>query len=289
MSKRVSVASDLAYNVNAPSSFLFQIAVASTEHQTVESESISVEPFIPLEICQAGLLGNKIHRLSAQPGSITIRYRAEVILDQKITPEDALQETPHAALPGDVLPFINPSRYCESDRLLKLAWDEFGAMVPGHARVAHIVDWVHDHLDYLPGTTGPNTTACDVLVGRAGVCRDYAHVTIALLRALGVPARYVAGYAVDLQPPDFHGFCEAWLGDDWYLFDATKLAPVSGFVRIGAGRDAADVSFATFFGAADSFAPVVLAQLTNDQPAASSDGNTRHNDGDSKRHAVSSA
>lgn len=261
MSKRIQVSSDLAYNVTSTTSFLFQIAVAGTEHQTVETESITVEPFIPLETCQTGLLGNTIHRLSAQPGSITIRYRATVLLDPKVTAEETLTETPHAELPADVLPYLNPSRYCESDKLLKFAWDEFSPMQPGHARVAAIVDYVHDILDYIPGTTGPSTTACDVLVGRAGVCRDYAHVTIALLRALGVPARYVAGYAVDLQPPDFHGFCEAWLGDDWYLFDATKLAPVSGFVRIGAGRDAADVSFATFFGAANSFAPVVLAQL----------------------------
>ena len=192
-------------------------------------------------------------------GPVTIGYRATVALDQKTTPQDALPETPHAELPPDVLPFVYPSRYCESDRLLKYAHDLFGQVPAGHQRVAHIVDWVHDNLDYTPGSTGPSTTACDVLLGRAGVCRDYAHLVIALLRAIGVPARYVSGYAVDLQPPDFHGFCEAWLGDDWYLFDATRLAPISGFVRIGAGRDAADVSFATLFGAASSTPPRVSA------------------------------
>ena len=268
MKQRIEVASDLAYQINSPTSFLFQIAVAENAHQTIEDESITVEPSMPIEACRTGALGNRTHRLRAEPGQITLRYRATVVLDQKTTPSDTLEETPHSELPAEVLPYLNPSRYCESDKLLKFAFDLFGNITPGHQRVATIVDWVHDNLDYTPGSTGPSTTACDVLVARAGVCRDYAHVTIALLRALGVPARYVAGYAVDLDPPDFHGFCEAWLGDDWYLFDATKLAPVSGFVRIGAGRDAADVSFATLFGAAGSSPPVVSARSADDAGAS---------------------
>ena len=263
MSKRIEVASDLAYEVNAPTSFLFQIAVADNEHQTIESESLTVEPEMPIESCRIGPLGNRLHRLNVEGGQATIRYRATITLDQKSTPAGSLPETTHAKLPPEVLGYLNPSRYCESDRLLKLAWDEFGQMAPGHERVKRVIDWVTELLSYTPGSTGPSTTACDVLVGRAGVCRDYAHLAIALLRALGVPARYVAGYAVDLQPPDFHGFCEAWLGDDWYLFDATRLAPVGGFVRIGAGRDAADVSFATLFGAASSSPPQVSARLAD--------------------------
>ena len=263
MSKRIEVASDLAYTVNAPTSFLFQIAVADNEHQKIESESLTVEPEMPIESCRTGPLDNRLHRLSVEGGPVTVRYRATLTLDQKRTPSGSLQECSHSKLPAEVLGYLNPSRYCESDRLLKLAWDEFGQMQPGHERVTRVVDWVTDLLSYTPGSTGPSTTACDVLVGRAGVCRDYAHLSIALLRALGLPARYVAGYAVDLQPPDFHGFCEVWLDDDWYLFDATRLAPVGGFVRIGAGRDAADVSFATLFGAANSTPPVVSARLAD--------------------------
>jgi len=103
------------------------------------------------------------------------------------------------------------------------------------------------------------SSACDVLIQRAGVCRDFAHLSIAFCRAIGIPARYVAGYAPELQPPDFHGFFEAYLGGKWYLFDATKLAPVSGFVRIGTGRDAADASFATLVGQATMDSMVVSA------------------------------
>ncbi len=118
----------------------------------------------------------------------------------------------------------------------------------GHQRVQAICDWVHDFLDYTPGSTNSLTTASSVLLTRTGVCRDYAHLAISLCRGIGIPARYVSGYAVDLDPPDFHGFMEAFLDGKWFLFDPTKLAPLTGLVRIGTGRDAADVAFATITG-----------------------------------------
>ena len=126
--------------------------------------------------------------------------------------------------------------------------------------------WTYDELSYTPGSTGPTTTACDVLNQKQGVCRDFAHVAISLCRAMGIPARYVAGYSVKLYPPDFHGFFEAYLDRRWFLFDATRLAPVGGFVRIGTGRDAADVSFSTIRGSATSSELEVWAreQQSND-------------------------
>lgn len=117
------------------------------------------------------------------------------------------------------------------------------------------------HLTYSLGSTDASTTACDVLVGRNGVCRDFAHVCIAICRALGIPARYVSGYAVELNPPDFHGFFEAYLGDRWFLFDATRLAQANGLVRIGYGRDAADTPFATIVGRARLVNKVVTAEV----------------------------
>jgi transglutaminase-like putative cysteine protease len=258
--KTIDLGCDLSYQVNQPTSFLFQIAVAHNDHQPIRDETLTLEPHAEPEACRVGLMGNRTHRLLAQPGEFTLRYRAAVDLDQDTAAGDALDEVPHADLPPEVLPFLNPSRYCESDRLLKFAWDEFGQLPPGHHRVQAVTDWVHATLDYTPGSTGPTTTACDVLLQRAGVCRDYAHLAITLCRAMGIPARYVAGYAVDLQPPDFHGFFEAYLGDAWYLFDATKLAPVRGFVRIGAGRDAADLAFATLIGSSTLNAMSVWAK-----------------------------
>ena len=116
------------------------------------------------------------------------------------------------------------------------------------------------------------SSACDVLVQRAGVCRDFAHVALTLCRALSIPARYVSGYAVGLNPPDFHGFFEAYLGTRWYLFDATRMAPRDGLVRIGTGRDAADAAFATVIGAATLKDMTVSAQELTDEIAAQPTG-----------------
>jgi transglutaminase-like putative cysteine protease len=159
-----------------------------------------------------------------------------------------VDESNASEMPAEVLTYLNPSRYCESDLLARFAFEEFGEMARGFSRVQAICDWVWEHLDYTSGSTNSLTTASDVLLQRTGVCRDYAHLAITLCRGVDIPARYVAGYAVGLQPPDFHGFMEAFLGGKWYLFDPTRLAPVSGMVRIGVGRDAADVSFATLTG-----------------------------------------
>ncbi len=274
---RIEVASTLEYAVHARTAFLLRIGVADNAHQDILEESLETEPALTLERAARGPSGNRLVRLVAEAGPLTVRYRALVALTPEVRAPKRLDEGDFASLPVGVLVYLNPSRYCESDRLADLAWREFGQLSPGYSRVEAIVDWVHARLRYVPGSTGPSTTACDVLDTGEGVCRDYAHVTIALCRALGIPARYVAGYAVDLQPPDFHGFCEVRLGKGWYLFDATKLAPLSGLVRIGTGRDAADVSFATLVGSADSYAPQVSAVRVDasDATSGSQDGAIR--------------
>ena len=161
-------------------------------------------------------------------------------------------EIPFVELPGEVLGYLHPSRYCQSDLLGRFAQQTFGQLAPGFDRVTGICNWIWEHLSYVPGSTDGSSTAVDVIVGAAGVCRDYAHLGIGFCRALGTPARYVSGYAVDLEPPDFHGFFEAFLDGEWYLFDATRMAPLDGLVRIATGRDAADVAFAAIVGAASS-------------------------------------
>ncbi len=131
---------------------------------------------------------------------------------------------------------------------MRLTQYEFGDLKPGYSRVTAVCNWIHDNVTYLSLSTDPNTSAYDTATQRVGVCRDFAHLGIAFCRALNIPARFVSAYAYGLQPPDFHACFEAYLGDRWYLFDPTRLAPQTGIVRIGTGRDAADVSFATFFG-----------------------------------------
>ncbi len=246
----VKLHSELTYSIFSPTIILLQVAAMHTGRQFIKDELLTVNPSTPVDYLQTGPLGNRACRLSLQPGSTTIHYSATATLVPKESHDGELNELDYTTLPADVLPYLNPSRYCESDKLGKFAADTFGHMNRGYDRVSKITDWVYNSLSYTPGSTGPSTTACDVLLQRSGVCRDFAHVAIALCRSLGIPARYVSGYAVNLDPPDFHGFFEAFLGGDWILFDATKLAPVSGFVRIGAGRDAADVAFATLIGQA---------------------------------------
>lgn len=246
-----NVGCTLTYAVTAPTSFVFNVVSASTERQSIRDESLDLEPSsLRLEWCELGEAGYRSVRLRTEPCTLTLSYRATVELRPETDRPPQLKEVDHEALPAFVLPYLNPSRYCESDRLARFVSREFGALPAGYDRVDTICDWVNTHLEYVPGSTDASSSACDVLIQRAGVCRDYAHVTIALCRALGIPARYVSGFACGLQPPDFHGFLEVYLASRWYLFDPTRMAPVSGFVRIGVGRDAADASFANIVGQA---------------------------------------
>jgi len=247
---QILVGSSLNFDVHGPTTFLFQIAASRTLLQSVICEQFTIEPYTLYAECNVGSEGNRLHRISANVGQLSIQYRATVDLHQQFAAAAHLPEVDYAQLPAEVLPYLNPSRYCQSDLLARFAFEEFGFMDRGFSRVQAICDWVHDHLEYTPGSTGPTTTATDVLLQRTGVCRDFSHLGISLCRGLGIPARYVSGYAVNLQPPDFHGFFEAFLDGRWYLFDATRLAPIGGLIRIGTGRDAADVALSTRIGSA---------------------------------------
>ena len=164
--------------------------------------------------------------------------------------------------------YLYPSRYCQSDRLVKLAINEFGKLWQGHSRVQAIQDWVKRHVTFTSNTSNSNTSAVDTLIEQVGVCRDFAHLMIALCRAVNIPARFATGtdYGADpaLGPPDFHAYVEAYLGDRWYIFDPSGTAIPMGFVRLGTGRDAADVAVATIFGGVKSKAPLIRAAAVED-------------------------
>lgn len=246
----IDIACSLRYQVLAPTSFLFNIAAAPTTFQKIVSESCRSQPQVPLTFAELGDEGNRVLRLRLDPCELQVDYNARVELQPQVSDAGEVGEVPFQQLPQEVLQYLNPSRYCESDRLARLALREFSGFAPGHQRVQAICDWTYDHLEYLSGSTDARSSACDVLVQGAGVCRDFAHLSIALCRAICIPARYVSGYALSLEPPDFHGFFEAYLEGGWYLFDATRMASKQGLVRIGSGRDAADVSFANIIGSA---------------------------------------
>ena len=248
---RVSIDNELCYDVLQPSDFVFNIEAARNQYQLVIDESLAFDPPLPFEQFTDPLLGNRFVRIRANPGPLKVSYRATVGLDNTVSDPALIQESPIATLPMETIPFIFPSRYCQSDLLMRMAQREFGSLPPGYSRVEAICKWIRDHIQYQLGSTNPKTSAADVLVQRAGVCRDFAHLAIAFCRALNIPARFIASYAnFPDPPPDFHAMFEAFLGGRWYLFDPTELAPRNQVTRIGTGRDATDVAFATIFGTA---------------------------------------
>ncbi|MBD2579892.1 transglutaminase family protein [Oscillatoria sp. FACHB-1406] len=247
---RLEVSSKLSYNLPTECTFIFNISVVRNEHQIVLEEDLNFDPAIASEEYIAADTGTRYLRLIAPPGEFKISYRALVDVCYLEEDPNAIAEIPPGKLPLETMQYLWPSRYCQSDRLFRLAQEEFGHLLPGYSKVTAICNWIYDNVVYLSGSTDSQTSACDTLLERAGVCRDFAHLGIALCRAFNIPARFAAGYSYNLQPPDFHAYFEAYLGDRWYIFDPTRLAPRAGFVRIGTGRDAADASFATIFGPA---------------------------------------
>jgi transglutaminase-like putative cysteine protease len=242
--------SEIQYEVLMPTTFIFNIQVSKTSSQTVVEEKLDIDPSFPLEEFTSN--NGEVRFLRVQvnkPGPFNIRYEAIVDLQyQVIDRKHLLKTVPVSTLDAGVIPYLFPSRYCQSDKLQELVFKEFGKIDNTYARVSAITEWVHKNVTYKPGITNSSTSALDTLTERAGVCRDFAHLAIALCRALSIPARYFTGYAYNLNPPDFHACFEAYVGGEWMFFDPTKLVPVNGLVKIGNGRDAADAAVASIFG-----------------------------------------
>jgi transglutaminase-like putative cysteine protease len=248
--KSFSIDCELEYDVLEQTLFLFNIAVPPTPEQYVRCEAITPEPAGQFDEFRDATEASRFLRINVAPGRFSIRYLAAVDVE---TPsiDPSADRTPLAALPPDVIPYVLASRYCEAEALFALACGEFGKIAPGYAQVEAICRWIRGNIDYRVGISSSATTARDVLANRAGICRDFAHLGIAFCRALNIPARFVTGYTRYEEPPqDFHAVFEAYLGGRWQLFDPTELAPIDSIVRIGTGRDAADVAFATLFGTA---------------------------------------
>jgi transglutaminase-like putative cysteine protease len=224
------------------------------EHHTLY-ESRWCRPEVPLREFVDGF-GNFCWRLTTPGGPFTLRYDAMVATDCEPDPvHPGAPLVPVQDLPDETLVYTLPSRYVPSDLLLDQAWTLFGHTDPTWARVQAICDWIHEHVRYVSGASGPTTTALDVLSSRAGVCRDFALLAVAFCRALNIPARYTFGYLPDIavEPPDvpmdFHAWFEAYLGGRWHTFDARHNRPRIGRVIVGYGRDAADVALTTSYGA----------------------------------------
>ena len=252
----------LSYEIDPPGcDFIFSVHAAQTAHQFLVSESLGLSQNLPSVLYTDPVTHTRFLRLKAFAGPLTVRYDATVDLDHHTAQPAQLGEVAVANLPGAVLPYIYPSRYCQSDRLQRLAVKEFGQLTQGYSRVQAIRDWVLNRVTFLSNSSTGNTSAVDTLVEEVGVCRDFAHLMIALCRAVNIPARFVTGidYGSDpaLGPTDFHAYVEVYVGNRWYIFDPSGVAIPMGFVRFGTGRDAADSAFATLFGGVRGTAPVI--------------------------------
>lgn len=249
---RFQVSGRLEYDVAQPSTLILNIHAQRNPSQTILEEHFSVEPYVKVEEFLADGGENRFVRLeTGRKKKLAIEYHATVDVNHELVPARKLDALPVSALDRRVIPYLFPSRYCQSDRLGRLAWDLFGKIQHPYEKVVAVADWIHQNVEYVRGSTNSETSAFDTVTQRTGVCRDYAHLGIALCRALSVPARYFTGYAYQLQPPDFHACFEAYVGGRWLVFDATRLAPLNGLVRIATGRDAADAAVASIFGRAN--------------------------------------
>jgi transglutaminase-like putative cysteine protease len=249
------VGAHLVLQAHGQAEAVLQIAVAGLAAGQVEEE-LTVrrdgEPVTATEIAMDH--GGRAHLVRLAPGRVSVDYRA-------VVRGIATQPEPTEA---DRVTFLRPSRYAESDRLAAVARSEFAGISTGPELLAAVSSWVGTQLSYVPGSSRPTDGAVETLLQRQGVCRDYAHLVIALLRALAVPARLAAVYAPGLEPMDFHAVAEALICGQWRVVDATLLAPRASLVRIATGGDAADTAFLSAYGGA--------VELTSTEVTAVTDG-----------------
>ncbi|MGN3975167.1 transglutaminase-like domain-containing protein [Tsuneonella sp. SYSU-LHT278] len=249
----ISISAKFDFHLDAPTDLILQFEAAAIPEQTIHSaKTVLTCGDHCARVPAHEAIGERI--LVHAEGRFEVDYNATVDV-HRLAPELAgLDQLPPHDLPGDPLEYLLDSRYCPADRLQSFAEDEFGG-TSGGDRIVAIRDWIAQHFTYEPGSSTATTTALDSFVERRGICRDYAHVLITLARASTIPARYVSCFAPGVEPPDFHAVAEVFLADRttpgggaWYIVDATGMASAEETVKIGVGRDAADVSFLTSFG-----------------------------------------
>ena len=241
----------LRYDAQSSGTFILNVEPAASTHQRIVAEDLRLDGDTGPVERHVTSEGTRLIRFDAT-GPLTITSRFTVDIDHQTRPAHELHEIAPQHLPLEMLPYLLPSRYAESDKLMQHAKQSFGAIAPGYGRVSAIADWVRETVAFRVGTSRWDTSAADTLSQRQGVCRDFAHLMIAVCRALNMPARFVTGvdYGADpaLGPVDFHAYVEVFLGDRWFVFDPTGISPTTGLLRLGTGRDASDVAFATIFG-----------------------------------------
>ncbi len=255
-----TVATTMELQIDGTSDLVFSMAVSADADIATESMSFVLdgEPQVATELVDRH--GSRLHRFVSGPGTMLVSYSATV----------TGRSEPAAVSELDLISYLRPSRYCESDSLLPTARSEFAGL-SGHDLLTAVTLWVWERIAYVPGSSLPTDGAARTLMARRGVCRDYAHLVIALLRALDVPARMVAVYAPGLSPMDFHAVAEAYIDGAWWIVDATRLAPRQSMLRISTGRDAADIAFLTNHWANLTLTTLEVLAIVDELPADDSE------------------
>jgi transglutaminase-like putative cysteine protease len=246
---KFELSTKLTYEAKSASTLILNIQPFQSPGQFVINERFSLSTGLSYRDWLSPVGEKRIKVISIpQSGKIEINYQASI--DRKIQVNDPgkLIDVPIAHLPVSVLPYLSPSRYCQSDKLYKFASRNFGRHENAYEKVLSICEWIHKNIEYAGGYTTPQTSALDTITDLFGVCRDFAHLGVALCRAVTIPARYLTCYAYKLQPEDFHACFEVYLGGHWIVADASNLVPLNGLVKIATGLDAAETAFASIFG-----------------------------------------
>lgn len=240
---------DITFDVSVDTPFILMLRPRSGLHQWIARESYTLNPSVPV-VEFTDNYGNLCQRLIAPPGEFSIRTSADILTSDVIdvcpgAPFDEVQN-----LPDEVLTYLLPTRYCESDRFIDLGQQIVAGVAPGYDQVDALVTWIRNNIHFNPDSIHFQLSAVEVNQQREGVCRELAHLGIALCRGLCIPARMVVGYLYGLKPMDFHAWFEAYVGGRWYTFDPTQTNPIGGRVTVAYGRDAADVAIFNQYGPA---------------------------------------
>jgi transglutaminase-like putative cysteine protease len=243
---RLSIEAHLDYSFGHPTDTLLQIEAAALPDQVIESANLQLSPVE--QFARVSAHDGIGERIWIRTGTrLTADYTATVAITRSVDDIRHLPRVEPHQLPGETVQYLFGSRYCQSDLFPNFVDAEFAGL-DGGARVLAIRDWIERHFAYVPGVSNAETTAMESFIRREGVCRDYSHVLITLVRACGIPARMASVYALGVEPRDFHAVAEVFLGGEWHLVDATGMAKEGAMARIGVGRDAADISFLTAYG-----------------------------------------
>jgi transglutaminase-like putative cysteine protease len=241
------VSCDLEFDISVPMPFVLMLRPRSGAQQWISREEYRLEPSVPVfEFTDD--YGNLCQRLIAPTGAFAVRTTAEVMTADYVDQAYGAPFVEIQNLPDAVLSYLLPSRYCESDRFHQMAAEIIAGQQPGYNQVAAIATWLRDTIRFCPGSSDIPVSAAEVNSRQVGVCRDLAHLGIALCRSISIPARMIVGYLYGLEPMELHAWFEAYVGGRWYTFDATQAELKGGYVAVGYGRDAADVAIYNQFG-----------------------------------------